>query len=137
MRFPANTNDEGGVDQKMDGRDGDAQTEGGQQDEKRSLSVSPSPLQSLSSRRSPARSTAVDPHPPFCSSPAPKFRSQPAVAAVSADKWRDDVSKRRAGAVQARFHRAEVDPGNLGDLFVRLSLELSKDEDLTMVGRQL
>ena len=47
----------------------------------------------------------VDPHPPFCSYP-PRFRANPQSLA---DQWRDDVGERRARAVQARLHRAEVD----------------------------
>src|SRR3954462_6256703 len=45
----------------------------------------------------------------------------------------DDRSERIPCSVQSRLHCAEVAVGDLGDLLVRLTLELAQNEDLPVV----
>src|SRR4051812_1973052 len=70
------------------------------------------------------------PHPPP-DQPTPPLRS------LSIHPRLDDLGEGIARPVQTGLHCAEVAVRDLGDLFVRLSLELAKDEHFPMVRRQL
>jgi len=66
---------------------------------------------------------------PFTTFPASRFP-------LLIDLRLNDRRERCACAVQARLHRAKIALGDLGDLFVRLPLELAKHEHLPMMLRQ-
>src|SRR5688572_12140970 len=54
----------------------------------------------------------------------------------SVQRGRDDLRERVARPVQPRLHRAEIARRDLGDLLVRLALELAQDEHLLVMLRE-
>src|SRR3982751_2696619 len=88
----------------------------------------------------PAGPGAVPGIPPCAYEKGAPTRGSPSphpITPFSVHPWLDDLGEGITRAVQARLHRAEVAVRDLGDLLVRLPLELAKDEHFPMVRRQL
>src|SRR4029078_8167040 len=66
-----------------------------------------------------------------------QFTNSPILWLRSAHPGRDDLGERVPRAIEPRLHRAEIAVRDLGDLFVRLPLQLPQHEHLPMVRRQL